>query len=60
VDNGFARRKLLGILSASWLAQACYAVTRLGVPDLLASGPRSAADLAAASSAPSCRSALAH
>ena len=51
MDNGFARRKLLGILSASWLAQACYAVTRLGVPDLLASGPRSAADLAAATGA---------
>jgi hypothetical protein len=51
VDGGFARRKLLGILSASWLAQACYAVTRLGIPDLLAAGPRTAADLAVASGA---------
>src|SRR5207248_9665360 len=51
VDNGFARRKLLGILSASWLAQACYAVARLGIPDLLAAGPRTAADLAATAGA---------
>src|SRR2546423_6958291 len=51
MDGGFARRKLLGILSASWLAQACYAVTRLGVPDLLADGPLSASDLAAATGA---------
>jgi len=31
----FARRKLLGMLSGSWLAQACFAVVTLGVPDLL-------------------------
>jgi len=51
MDGGFARRKLLGILSASWLAQACYAVARLGIPDLLAAGPRTAADLAATAGA---------
>src|SRR2546423_12088767 len=51
MDGGFARRKLLGILSASWLAQACYAATRLGIPDLLATGPRTAADLAATAGA---------
>jgi len=44
--DGFARRKLLGILSGGVLAQSCYAVARLGVPDLLASGPRTVADLA--------------
>jgi hypothetical protein len=49
--GGFARRKLLGILSGGWLAQACYAVVKLGVPDLLAAGPRTAADLAAATGA---------
>jgi len=49
--GGFARHKLLGILSGGWLAQACYAVVKLGVPDLLAGGPRTAADLAAATGA---------
>jgi len=43
----FARRKLLGILSSSWVAQACYAVAKLGVPDALAAGPRPVAELAA-------------
>lgn len=44
--DGFARRKLHGMLSASWLAQACYAVAKLGVPDLLRAGPASADELA--------------
>ncbi|MGE5830896.1 MAG: methyltransferase [Micromonosporaceae bacterium] len=48
---GFAHRKLLGVLSGSWLAQACYAVVKVGVPDLLAEGPRTVDDLAAASGA---------
>jgi hypothetical protein len=47
VGGGFARRKLLGILSSSWVAQCCYAVAKLGVPDLLADGPRSVDELAA-------------
>jgi hypothetical protein len=47
----FGRRKLLGILSGSWLAQACYATVKLGVPDLLAAGPRTADELAAATGA---------
>jgi hypothetical protein len=47
----FARRKLLGMLSGSWLAQACYAIVTLGIPDLLAGGPRTAEDLAAATGA---------
>src|SRR2546430_4882600 len=42
-----ARRKLLGILSGSVLAQCCYALAKLGVPDLMASGPRTVPDLAA-------------
>lgn len=45
--DGFARRKLLGTLSGSVPAQCVYAVARLGVPDLLAAGPRPAAELAA-------------
>ena len=43
----FARRKLLGILSGSWVAQACYAVAKLGLPDAMAAGPRPVAELAA-------------
>jgi hypothetical protein len=46
VAGGFARRKLLGILSSSWVAQCCYAVAKLGVPDLLADGPCSVDELA--------------
>jgi hypothetical protein len=48
VADGFARRRLLGVLSGGVLAQSCYAVARLGVPDLLAAGPRPVRDLAAA------------
>lgn len=44
--DGFARRKLHGMLSATWLAQACYAVVKLGVPDLLGAGPAGAEELA--------------
>jgi len=44
--GSFARRKLLGILSGTWLAQAVYAVVKLGVPDLLAAGPLPARELA--------------
>jgi hypothetical protein len=47
VSSVFARRKLLGILSSSWVAQACYAVAKLGVPDAMAAGPRPVAELAA-------------
>lgn len=46
MSSVFARRKLLGILSGSWVAQACYVVARLGVPDALAAGPRSVSELA--------------
>ncbi|MEV4412298.1 methyltransferase [Catellatospora sp. NPDC049609] len=34
-----ARRKLLGILSGTWVAQGVYALVKLGVPDLMADGP---------------------
>jgi hypothetical protein len=47
MSEGFARRKVLGMLSASVPAQCCYALAKLGVPDLLAAGPRPVAELAA-------------
>jgi ubiquinone/menaquinone biosynthesis C-methylase UbiE len=50
-DDTAAARRLLDLINGSWIAQACYVVARLGVADLLASGPRSAADLAAATGA---------
>jgi hypothetical protein len=40
------RVRLFGLLSSTWLAQSCYALAKLGVPDLLAAGPRSVAELA--------------
>jgi ubiquinone/menaquinone biosynthesis C-methylase UbiE len=49
--DALARKRLLGILSGSWLAQGVYALVKLGIPDLLAIGPRTAADLAAATGA---------
>ncbi|HEY7146930.1 MAG TPA: methyltransferase [Streptosporangiaceae bacterium] len=43
------RARLFSILSSPWLAQACYALVKFGIPDLLAEGPRGVAELAAAS-----------
>jgi hypothetical protein len=42
------RIRLFGLLSSTWLAQACYALAKLGIPDALADGPRSVTELAAA------------
>ncbi len=47
----YAERRLRAILSGTWIAQALYVAVRLGVPDLLADGPRGTADLAAAAGA---------
>ncbi|HEV2343413.1 MAG TPA: methyltransferase, partial [Actinocrinis sp.] len=33
------RRAMFSILTGGWIAQACYAVAKLGVPDALADGP---------------------
>lgn len=33
------RRAIFSILTGGWIAQACYAVAKLGVPDALADGP---------------------
>jgi SAM-dependent methyltransferase len=43
-----AATKLRFLFSANWLAQAVHAAAELGIADLLAAGPRTADDLAAA------------
>lgn len=50
-DDTAAARQLLDLINGSWVAQACYVTARLSIPELLAAGPRSAADLAAATGA---------
>jgi orsellinic acid C2-O-methyltransferase len=50
-DNAQLSSELLRLVNGSWIAQACYVMAKLGVPDLLASGPRSAEELAAATGA---------
>jgi trans-aconitate methyltransferase len=40
------RRRLLGILSGTWTAQACYVLAKLGLPDRMAAGAHTTADLA--------------
>jgi hypothetical protein len=45
---GIERTALAGILTGTWVAQAVYAVAKLGVADLLADGPRTVGDLAIA------------
>jgi hypothetical protein len=40
------RRRLLGILSGTWTAQACYVLAKLGLPDRLAAGACAADELA--------------
>jgi ubiquinone/menaquinone biosynthesis C-methylase UbiE len=47
-DDAAAARQLLNLINGSWVAQACYVTARLGIPDLLAAGPRTAEDLASA------------
>jgi ubiquinone/menaquinone biosynthesis C-methylase UbiE len=42
---------LLELVNGNWIAQACYVTARLGIADLLAAGPRTAEDLAAATGA---------
>jgi len=46
-----AHKRMLSILTSSWIAQACLAIAELRVPDLLADGPRTAEELAAGSGA---------
>jgi SAM-dependent methyltransferase len=46
-DAAAGARQLLDLINASWVAQACYVIARLEIPELLAAGPRTAEDLAA-------------
>jgi orsellinic acid C2-O-methyltransferase len=50
-DDAAAARQLLNLINGSWIAQACYVTARLGIPELLAAGPRTADDLAAVTGA---------
>lgn len=49
--DGVAGRRLRGIIAGAVHGQCCYAVARLGVPDLLADGPRPVSELAAVTGA---------
>jgi hypothetical protein len=43
------RAALMRVLSSPWIAQSCYALAKLGLPDLMLAGPRPVAQLAAGS-----------
>lgn len=47
-DSEYFRKRLLGMLCATWTAQACSVFAALGLPDRMAAGPRTTAELAAA------------
>jgi hypothetical protein len=48
VDSEYFRKRLLGMLCATWTAQACSVFAVLGLPDAMAAGARATAELAAA------------
>lgn len=43
------RAALMRVLCSPWIAQSCYALAKLGVPDLMTDGPRTATELAVGS-----------
>lgn len=43
-----ASAQMLQIISGFWISRAVYAIAKLGIPDLLKSGPKTAEELAAA------------
>jgi len=47
-DREYFRRRMLGVLCATWTAQACSVLAELGLADRIAAGLRSSAELAAA------------
>jgi hypothetical protein len=47
-NSDYFRKRLLGILSATWTAQACSVFAELGLPSELAAGARTSAELAEA------------
>jgi ubiquinone/menaquinone biosynthesis C-methylase UbiE len=50
-DNAQLSAQLLRLINGSWISQACYVMARLRIPDLMASGARTAEELAAAAEA---------
>ena len=48
-DSTSLTPRLLGIVGASWMSQAAYVAAQLRIPDLLAEGPKTSAELADAS-----------
>jgi hypothetical protein len=46
VDPEYFRKRLLAMLCATWTAQACSVFALLGLPDRMAAGPRTTAELA--------------
>jgi SAM-dependent methyltransferase len=46
--DDLARRRMLGVLAGSWLAQGCYALARLGIADAIGDGVADVADVARA------------
>jgi SAM-dependent methyltransferase len=46
--DDLARRKMLGVLAGTWLAQGCYALAELGIADAMGDRVRGADELAAA------------
>ncbi len=46
--DDIARRKMLGILAGTWLAQGCYALAELRIADAMGDGTHTADELAAA------------
>ena len=47
-DSEYFRKRLLGVLCATWTAQACSVLAALGLPDRMAAGVQSTGELAAA------------
>jgi SAM-dependent methyltransferase len=47
-DSEYFRRRMLGMLCATWTAQACSVLAVLGLPDRIAAGARTTRELAAA------------
>lgn len=47
-DRDYFRKRMLGVLCATWTAQACSVLAALGLADLIAAGTHGSAELAAA------------
>ena len=48
VNEQPATFQMLQIISGFWVSRAIYAIAKLGIPDLLKTGPKTAAELASA------------